>query len=70
MEKGVSKEKSTDEGKRHKRRARSMTKKIDTGLDTEEEINTGKEEINTGIEEGSIGSTKVDYGTASKRGQR
>ncbi|GKG52623.1 hypothetical protein Tco_0549735, partial [Tanacetum coccineum] len=28
------------------------TKKIDTGLDAEEEINTGREEINTGIEEG------------------
>ncbi|GJR79561.1 hypothetical protein Tco_0150346 [Tanacetum coccineum] len=48
---GVSKEKSTDKGKRYKRRARSMAKKIDTGLDAEEEINTGREEINTGIEE-------------------
>ncbi|GJV69896.1 hypothetical protein Tco_1485405 [Tanacetum coccineum] len=28
-----------------------MAKKIDTGLDVEEEINTGREEINTGIEE-------------------
>ncbi|GJW91921.1 hypothetical protein Tco_0169474 [Tanacetum coccineum] len=67
---GVSKEKSTDKGKRYKRRARSMAKKIDTGLDAEEEINTGREEINTGIEEVSTGSTKVDSGTTSKRGQR
>ncbi|GKA08280.1 hypothetical protein Tco_0687611 [Tanacetum coccineum] len=48
---GVSKEKSTDKGKRYRRRARSMAKKIDTGLDDEEEINTGREEINTGREE-------------------
>ncbi|GJZ23005.1 hypothetical protein Tco_0560464 [Tanacetum coccineum] len=48
---GVSKEKSTDKGKRYKRRARSMAKKIDIGLDVEEEINTGREEINIGIEE-------------------
>ncbi|GJV69836.1 putative ribonuclease H-like domain-containing protein [Tanacetum coccineum] len=67
---GVSKEKSTDKGKRYRRRARSMAKKIDTRLDAEEEINTGREEINTGIEEVSTGSTKVDSGTASKRGQR
>ncbi|GJU28140.1 putative ribonuclease H-like domain-containing protein [Tanacetum coccineum] len=37
---GVSKEKSTDKGKRYRRRARSMAKKIDTRLDAEEEINT------------------------------
>ncbi|GJS90394.1 putative ribonuclease H-like domain-containing protein [Tanacetum coccineum] len=67
---GVSKEKSTDKGKRYRRRARSMAKKIDTGLDAEEEINTGREEINTGIEDVNTGSTKVDSGTASKRGQR
>ncbi|GKC16597.1 hypothetical protein Tco_1013379, partial [Tanacetum coccineum] len=67
---GVSKEKSTDKGKRYRRRARSMAKKINTGLDADEEINTGREEINTGIEEVSTGSTKVDSGTASKRGQR
>ncbi|GJV13415.1 hypothetical protein Tco_1354956 [Tanacetum coccineum] len=67
---GVSKEKSTDKGKKYMRRARSMAKKIDTGLDAEEEINTGREEINTGIEEVSTGSTKVDSGTASKKGQR
>ncbi|GKB00577.1 hypothetical protein Tco_0828570 [Tanacetum coccineum] len=74
---GVSKEKSTNKGKRYRRRARSIAKKIDIGLDAKEEINTGIEEVNTGIEEVntgieevSIGSTKVDYGTASKRGQR
>ncbi|GKD89340.1 hypothetical protein Tco_1364847 [Tanacetum coccineum] len=53
---GVSKAKSTDKGKRYRRRARSVAKNINTGLDAEEEINTG--------------STKVDSGTASKRGQR
>ncbi|GJX79959.1 hypothetical protein Tco_0328108 [Tanacetum coccineum] len=67
---GVSKEKSTDKGKRYRRRARSIAKKIDTGLDVKKEINTGREEINTGIEEVSTGNTKVDSGTASKRGQR
>ncbi|GJW39018.1 hypothetical protein Tco_0064863 [Tanacetum coccineum] len=60
---GVSKAKSTDKGKRYRRRARYMAKKIDIGLDAEEEVNTGIEEV-------SIGSTKVDSGTASKRGQR
>ncbi|GJX43951.1 hypothetical protein Tco_0260627 [Tanacetum coccineum] len=38
----------TNKGKRYRRKARSMAKKIDTGLDAEEEINTGREEINTG----------------------
>ncbi|GJU25634.1 ribonuclease H-like domain-containing protein [Tanacetum coccineum] len=50
--------------------AATTLSKIDTGLDAEEEINTGREEINTGIEEVSTGSTKVNSGTASKRGQR
>ncbi|GKA59551.1 hypothetical protein Tco_0758864 [Tanacetum coccineum] len=74
---GVSKEKSTDKAKRYRRRARSMSKKIDTRLDAEEEVNTGREEvntgreeINTGIKEVSTGSTKVDSGIASERGQR
>ncbi|GKD26266.1 hypothetical protein Tco_1232480 [Tanacetum coccineum] len=44
-----------------RKRARSMAKKIDTGFDAEEEINTGIEEVSTG-------STKVDSGTAGKRG--
>ncbi|GKF07179.1 hypothetical protein Tco_0041403, partial [Tanacetum coccineum] len=59
----VSKEKSTNKGKRYKRRARSVTKNINIGLDAEKEINTGIKDVNTG-------STKVDSGTASKRGQR
>ncbi|GKA85360.1 hypothetical protein Tco_0807014 [Tanacetum coccineum] len=67
---GVSKVKSTDKGKRYRRRARSVAKNINTGLDAEEEINTRRVEINTGIEEVSTGSAKVDSGTASKRGQR
>ncbi|GJS84673.1 hypothetical protein Tco_0751214 [Tanacetum coccineum] len=54
---GVSKEKSTDKGKRYRRRARSVAKKIDTGLDAEEKINTCREEINTGIKE-STSQTK------------
>ncbi|GJX33626.1 hypothetical protein Tco_0243481 [Tanacetum coccineum] len=66
----VSKAKSTDKGKRYRRRARSMAKKINTGLDAEEEINTGRVEFNTGIKDINIGSTKVDSDTASKRGQR
>ncbi|GJZ53585.1 putative ribonuclease H-like domain-containing protein [Tanacetum coccineum] len=45
------------------RRARSVAKNINTGLDAEEEINTGIEEVSTG-------SAKVDSGTTSKRGQR
>ncbi|GKA17346.1 hypothetical protein Tco_0697183 [Tanacetum coccineum] len=61
--KGVSKERSTDKGKRYRRRARSVAKNINIGLDAEEEINTGIKDVNTG-------STKVDSGTASKRGQR
>ncbi|GKC58606.1 hypothetical protein Tco_1086204, partial [Tanacetum coccineum] len=38
----------------------SMAKKINTGLDAEDEINTGRVEINTGIEEVNTGSAKVD----------
>ncbi|GKC94077.1 hypothetical protein Tco_1159519, partial [Tanacetum coccineum] len=60
---GVSKVKSTKKGKRYRRRARSIAKIINTGLDAEEEINTGIEEVSTG-------NAKVDSGTASKRGQR
>ncbi|GJZ77760.1 hypothetical protein Tco_0642432, partial [Tanacetum coccineum] len=50
---GVSKVKSTNKGKRYRRRARSMAKNINTELDAEEEINTSIEDVNTG-------STKVD----------
>ncbi|GKB75097.1 hypothetical protein Tco_0936509 [Tanacetum coccineum] len=73
----VSKAKSNDKGKRYRRRARSMAKKINTGLDAEDgintgrvEINTGRVKINTGIEDVNTGSAKVDSGSASKRGQR
>ncbi|GJS07953.1 hypothetical protein Tco_0364749 [Tanacetum coccineum] len=62
---GVSKAKSTDKGKRYRRRARSMAKNINTGLDAEDEINTGRVEINTGIEDVNTGSTKVDTGRTS-----
>ncbi|GJY26421.1 putative ribonuclease H-like domain-containing protein [Tanacetum coccineum] len=48
--KALSPGKGTQKERRNQRRARSMAKKIDTGLDAEEEINTGREEINTGIE--------------------
>ncbi|GKD55255.1 hypothetical protein Tco_1288642, partial [Tanacetum coccineum] len=66
----VSKAKSTDKGKRYRRRARSMAKRINIGLDAEDEINTDRVKIYTGIEEVSTGSAKVDSGTASKKGQR
>ncbi|GJU31701.1 hypothetical protein Tco_0400650 [Tanacetum coccineum] len=49
--------------KRYRRRERSVAKNINIGLDAKEEINTGIKDVNTG-------STKVDSGTASKRGQR
>ncbi|GJR59727.1 putative ribonuclease H-like domain-containing protein [Tanacetum coccineum] len=57
---GVSKEKSTDKGKRYRRRARSVAKNINIGLDVEEEINTGIKDVNTG-------STKVNSGTAATK---
>ncbi|GJT48622.1 hypothetical protein Tco_0974779 [Tanacetum coccineum] len=38
-----------DGGKRYRRRARSMAKKINTELDAEDEINTGRVEINSAI---------------------
>ncbi|GJU03489.1 hypothetical protein Tco_1113827 [Tanacetum coccineum] len=65
----VSKAKSTDKGKRYRRRARSMAKKINTGLDAEDEINTGRVEINTGIEDVNTGSTKVDTGRREGKAQ-
>ncbi|GKB65235.1 hypothetical protein Tco_0921421, partial [Tanacetum coccineum] len=59
----VSKAKSTDKGKRNRRRARSMAKKINTGLDVEDEINTGRVEINTDIEDVNTGSAKATHKT-------
>ncbi|GKB33480.1 hypothetical protein Tco_0872881 [Tanacetum coccineum] len=58
----VSKAKSTDKGKRYRMKARSMAKKINTGLDADDEINTGRVDIITGIEDVNSGSTKVDTG--------
>ncbi|GJT26954.1 hypothetical protein Tco_0907229 [Tanacetum coccineum] len=58
----VSKAKLTDKGKRYRRRAMSMAKNINTGLDAEDDINTGRVEINTGIEDVNTGSTKLDTG--------
>ncbi|GKA69884.1 hypothetical protein Tco_0775948 [Tanacetum coccineum] len=76
----VSKAKSIDKGKRYRRRARSMAKKINTELDAEDEINTGRVEINPGIEDVNTGSSNVDTGRISistssiihspKKGQR
>ncbi|GJX24954.1 hypothetical protein Tco_0231250 [Tanacetum coccineum] len=48
-----------------RRRVRLMAKNINTGLDVEDEINTGRVEINTGIEDVNTGSTKVDTGRTS-----
>ncbi|GJV03580.1 hypothetical protein Tco_1337149 [Tanacetum coccineum] len=50
----VSKAKSTDKGKRYRRRARV---EINTGI---EDVNTGRVEKNSGIEDVNTGSTKVD----------
>ncbi|GKB81485.1 hypothetical protein Tco_0948380 [Tanacetum coccineum] len=48
---GVSKAKSTDKGKRYRRRARSMAKNINTGLDAEDgDFNTVELRLNFGIE--------------------
>ncbi|GJX79688.1 hypothetical protein Tco_0327837 [Tanacetum coccineum] len=63
---GVSKDKSIDKGKRYRRRARSVAKNINIGLDAEEEINTGIKDVNTGsIEDVNTGSSKVDTGRTS-----
>ncbi|GKD17532.1 hypothetical protein Tco_1206690, partial [Tanacetum coccineum] len=53
------------EDKRYRRRARSMAKKINTKLDVEDEINTGRVEINSGIKDVNTGSSKVDTGRTS-----
>ncbi|GJX30057.1 hypothetical protein Tco_0238136 [Tanacetum coccineum] len=66
----VTQQKGSDcRGKRYMRRARSMAKKINTGLDAEDEINTGRVEINTGIEDVNTGSTKVDSGRREGKAQ-
>ncbi|GKC01108.1 hypothetical protein Tco_0987244, partial [Tanacetum coccineum] len=61
----VSKAKSTDKGKRYRRRAMSIVKNINTRLDAEDVLNTGTVEINTGIEDVNTGSTKVNTGRTS-----
>ncbi|GJV78341.1 putative ribonuclease H-like domain-containing protein [Tanacetum coccineum] len=55
----VIKAKSTDKGKRYRRRARSMAKNINTGLDAEDTINTGRVEINSGIEDVNTGKAQM-----------
>ncbi|GKA91908.1 hypothetical protein Tco_0813833 [Tanacetum coccineum] len=57
--------------------AKTLSKVASQGVSKEKEINIAKTRfllaekiINTGIEEVSTGSTKVDSGTTSKRGQR
>ncbi|GJZ73923.1 putative ribonuclease H-like domain-containing protein [Tanacetum coccineum] len=62
----VSKAKSTDKGKRYRRRARSMAKKINTGLDAEDEINTGSSKVDTGRT--SISTSSIIH--SPKKGQR
>ncbi|GKF01298.1 hypothetical protein Tco_0028221, partial [Tanacetum coccineum] len=64
---GVSKVKSTNKGKRYRRRARSVARIIDIGLDAEEEVNTSREEINTGIEKVSTDSTKEALSEQQKK---
>ncbi|GJW46153.1 hypothetical protein Tco_0077799 [Tanacetum coccineum] len=60
----VSKAKSTDKGKRYRRRARSMAKKINTELDAEDEINTGRIEINSGIKD--VNTAQMDEEVAKQ----
>ncbi|GJX00128.1 hypothetical protein Tco_0184041 [Tanacetum coccineum] len=57
------KEKSTNRGRRYKRRKISKGKDINTGLDDEADINTGNEDINTGFEEVNTGSIGVSTGS-------
>ncbi|GKB78793.1 hypothetical protein Tco_0945688 [Tanacetum coccineum] len=54
---------ASQKGKRYRRRARSMAKNINIGLDAEDEINTGRFEINIGIEDVNTGSTKATHKT-------
>ncbi|GJU84405.1 hypothetical protein Tco_1291951 [Tanacetum coccineum] len=62
----ISKVKSTDKGKRYRRRARSMAKNINTGLDAEDEINTGSTKVDTGRT--SVSTSSIIY--SPKKGQR
>ncbi|GJT27181.1 hypothetical protein Tco_0907456 [Tanacetum coccineum] len=70
---GVRKEKLIDKGKRYRRRARSMAKNINTGLDAEDEINTGIEDVNTGSTKVDISRTSISTSSiilSPKKGQR
>ncbi|GJZ14427.1 putative ribonuclease H-like domain-containing protein [Tanacetum coccineum] len=60
---GVSKEKSTDNGKRYRRRARSVAKNINTGI---EDVNTGSTKVDTGRTPVSTSSII----SSPKKGQR
>ncbi|GJS09562.1 hypothetical protein Tco_0366358 [Tanacetum coccineum] len=51
------------------RRARSMAKKINTGLDAKDEINTGRVEINTGIKDVNTSRDKVNTGRRDGKAQ-
>ncbi|GJU60972.1 hypothetical protein Tco_1238738, partial [Tanacetum coccineum] len=59
---GISKARSTDKGKRYKRRARSTDKgkDINTGLDAKAEVNTVSEDVNPGSTKLNTGSTPVN----------
>ncbi|GJW13161.1 hypothetical protein Tco_0017294 [Tanacetum coccineum] len=56
------KARSTDKGKRYKRRKMSKGKDIITGLDAEVEVNTGEVEINTGSIKVNTGSIEINTG--------
>ncbi|GJS36544.1 hypothetical protein Tco_0534926 [Tanacetum coccineum] len=53
------KSKSVDKGRRYKRRKESKGKNVVTGLDFQEEVNTGNEGVNTGSITVSTGSGQV-----------
>ncbi|GJZ71381.1 reverse transcriptase domain-containing protein [Tanacetum coccineum] len=56
------KARSTDKGRRYKRRKMSKGKDIITGLDAEVEVNTGEVEINTGSIKVNTGSIEINTG--------
>ncbi|GKE04455.1 hypothetical protein Tco_1396473 [Tanacetum coccineum] len=69
----VSKVKSTNKGKRYRRRARSMAKNINTRLDVEEEINNGITDVNTSRTKVDTGRTSISTSNiipSPKKGQR
>ncbi|GKD93543.1 hypothetical protein Tco_1373380, partial [Tanacetum coccineum] len=56
---GISKARSTDKGKRYKRKTRTTDKDIGTSLDAEVKVNTGRVEVNPGSAGVNTGSTPV-----------